>query len=146
MNYKNLHIGKLICLKVEESTLEISYICTFFKCDAEEIKKMYEAETLDTEVLLSWCKLLKYDFFRVYTHHLILYSPQTKAQLCNKDQKKKEPAVPEFRKNLYTVEIIAFIMEKIFSGEMTKIQVINRYGIPKTTLYKWITKYESMEA
>ena len=145
MNYKKIHIGKLIGLKVEESGLEISYICTFLKCDMEDIKKMYETETLDAEVLLSWCKLLKYDFFRVYTQHLILYSPQTKVYPCNKDQKKKEPARPKFRKNLYTVEIIAFIMEKIFSGEMTKIQVINRYGIPKTTLYKWISKYESME-
>jgi transposase-like protein len=44
------------------------------------------------------------------------------------------------------VEIIAFIMEKISSGEMTKLQIINRYGIPKTTLYKWISKYESTEA
>jgi len=111
----------------------------------QEIKKMYEAETLDTEILLSWCKLLKYDFFRVYTHHLILYSPQTKVRACNKVRKNKEPAGSEFRKNLYTVEIIAFIMEKISSGEMTKIQVISRYGIPKTTLYKWISKYERME-
>ncbi|MGN7756823.1 transposase [Chryseobacterium sp. 22532] len=146
MNYKKIHIGKLIDLKVMEAGLKTGHICRFFKCDMNEINKMYEAETLDAEILLSWCKLLKYDFFRVYTQHLILYSPKAKARLSSEDDEVKKPARTELHKNLYTVEIIAFIMEKISSGEMTKLQIINRYGIPKTTLYKWISKYESTEA
>lgn len=146
MNYKKIHIGKLIDLKVMEAGLKTDHICRFFKCDMNEINKMYEAETLDAEILLSWCKLLKYDFFRVYTQHLILYSPKAKTRLSSEDDEVKKPARTELHKNLYTVEIIAFIMEKISSGEMTKLQIINRYGIPKTTLYKWISKYESTEA
>lgn len=136
----------MIGLKVMESGLETSCICAFFKCDLNEINKMYEAETLDTEVLLSWSKLLKYDFFRIYTQHLILYSPKAKLRPGTENYEAKKPARTELRKNLYTVEIIAFIMEKISSGEMTKLQIINRYGIPKTTLYKWVSKYESREA
>ena len=143
MNYKKIHIGKLIGLKVIESGVKTSYICKFFKCDVNEINKRYESDTLDTEILLSWCKLLEYDFFRVYTQHLILYSPTAKICLSTEDDKVKKPARIELRKNLYTVEIIAFIMEKISSGEMTKLQIIDRYGIPKTTLYKWVAKYDS---
>ena len=27
---------------------------------------------------------------------------------------------------------------------MTKTEVMERYGIPKTTLYKWISKYKNL--
>ncbi|HAO09044.1 MAG TPA: transposase, partial [Chryseobacterium sp.] len=30
------------------------------------------------------------------------------------------------------------------SGELSRSQVIEKYGIPKTTLYKWINKYEKI--
>lgn len=49
--------------------------------------------------------------------------------------------MPQFRKNIYTKEIIYFILEIIQTGEKTKKQVIEDYNIPKTTLYKWIEKY-----
>jgi hypothetical protein len=48
--------------------------------------------------------------------------------------------LPQFRKNIYTRELIDFILEKMEKGEMTKAEII-RYKIPKTTLYKWISKY-----
>ena len=50
-------------------------------------------------------------------------------------------SAPQFRKNIYTKEVIDFILEQISTEEMTKNQVIERYRIPKTTLYKWISKY-----
>lgn len=141
MNYKNIHIGSLISQKVQESSIKVDRIVNFFKCDIQEIQKMYEAESLDTKAMLSWCKLLKCDFFRIYSHHLILYAPPQKILLKTNSQKEK--SVSEFRKNVYTVEIIEFIVEKITSGKMTKLQVINRYNIPKTTLYKWVHKYNN---
>lgn len=45
-----------------------------------------------------------------------------------------------FRKNIYTREVIDFILEMVEKREKTKKQIIEEYNIPKTTLYKWIEK------
>ena len=74
-NYKEIHIGQMMEKRVTESGIEISRICNFMKCSKEEIEKMYTQENLSTDILLKWSKLLDYDFFRVYTQHLILYAP-----------------------------------------------------------------------
>jgi hypothetical protein len=139
MNFKEIHIGTLINQAITESGIETSRICNFLNCTEEEVQQMFQAKGLDTEVLLRWSKLLEYDFFRVYTQHLILYAPPSSE---NKNTTVKI-SLPQFRKNIYTKEIIEFILEQINTGEMTKIQVIERYGIPKTTLYKWISKYKT---
>ena len=126
---------------VAESGIEISRLCNFMKCEEEEIQQMYESKSLDSEILLKWSKLLEYDFFRVYTQHLILYAP-TSAKAEN--TKKQKPVLPRFSKNIYTKEVIDFILEQIQNKEMTKVQIIERYNIPKTTLYKWISKYKNL--
>ena len=46
-----------------------------------------------------------------------------------------------FRKNIYTREIIDFILEQINTNVKTPKQVVDDYNIPKTTLYKWMSKY-----
>ena len=74
MDFKNINIGELISLKVKEDKIQIDRIQNFFKCEHHDILKMYQSKSLDSEILLKWCKLLKYDFFRLYSHHLILYS------------------------------------------------------------------------
>lgn len=51
--------------------------------------------------------------------------------------------LPTFRKNIYTKEVIDFILELIETGEKTKAQVIQEYNIPKSTLHKWIYKYKN---
>ena len=139
MNFKSIHIGILINQAVTESGIEMSSICNFFKCSTDDIYEMMNAKSLDTETLLKWCKLLEYDFFRIYTQHLILYAP-TSAKAEN--TKKQKPVLPRFSKNIYTKEVIDFILEQIQNKEMTKVQIIERYNIPKTTLYKWISKYK----
>ncbi|PRB04569.1 transposase [Chryseobacterium sp. MYb7] len=141
MNFKKNHIGSLLKIKVAESGIDLSRICNFIKCDESDVQKMYNAESLDTEILLKWSKLLEYDFFRIYTQHLILYAPSPRTETFDKQQKLQKSELPQFRKNIYTKEIIDFILERISTGEMTKLQVINEYKIPKTTLYKWISKY-----
>ena len=83
--------------------------------------------------------MLEYDFFRIYTQHLILYAP-TSAKAEN--TKKQKPVLPRFRKNIYTKEIIDFVLEQIETKQKTIKQVIEEYKIPKTTLYKWISKYK----
>lgn len=136
INFKRIHIGKLVEKKVTESGIEISRIRKFFNCDENKISEMYTFSSMDTEILLRWSKLLDYDFFRIYTQHLILYAPPGS---CKKGIHKKTQ-LPVFRKNIYTLEIIDFILEMIKTGAKTKAEVIEEYRIPKTTLYKWISK------
>ena len=142
MNFKNINIGQLIQIRVSETGIEISRICKFLKTSELEIEKMYMSKNLDTEILLRWCKLLEYDFFRIYSQHLILYSPCegiSKNQMVDNTEKK----LPQFRKNIYTKEIISFILEMIEANEKTKTQIIEEYKIPKTTLHTWMKKYNT---
>ena len=136
MNIKNIHIGNLIRAKVEEHQIPIERISRFLDRTEYETEMMYHSKSIDTDVLLKWCKLLKFDFFRFYTGHLILYAPQ--AKIDNIADGKGNTMI--FRKNIYTQEVKDFILEKIESGAMTANEVVERYKIPKTTLYKWIKK------
>lgn len=136
MNLKKINIGKFIKKRVAESGIEMSRICNVMKCTESEIYNMYSSEEISTEKLLKWSKLLDYDFFRIYTQHLILYSPPVNL----KSQAEKKTQLPVFRKNIYTREIIDFILELINTGMKTKAEIITEYRIPKTTLYKWISK------
>ncbi len=142
MDIKNIHIGDLIKLRVIECGVAPPRICNFMKCTEQEVEDMYQMKSLDAEVLLKWSKLLEYDFFRLYSQHLILYAP---AENSNYTQRKKnhQSSLPRFRKNIYTKEMIDYILEKVDRGEMKKTEVMARYNIPKTTLYKWISKYKS---
>ena len=141
MNFKNIHIGTLINQAVTESGIAMSRLCNFFKSTEEEILGMYQHENLPTDLLLKWSKILEYDFFRIYSQHLILYAPTSAIIEKTKTQKSKKITLPQFRKNIYTKEVIDFILGQIQSKEMTKNEVMERYRIPKTTLYKWISKY-----
>jgi len=142
MNFKDIEIGSLISAKVIENKIEMSRICNFFKLSDRDIEEMYHSKSMDTELLLKWSKLLEYDFFRIYTQHLILYAPQAKAQITTQSKKKIKSNLPMFRKNIYTKEVIDFIIELIENGQKTKEQVIREYEIPKTTLYKWVNKFK----
>lgn len=121
-----------------ECEIETTRLCKFLNCSEEDILNMYKAKSLDSEVLLRWSRILEYDFFRIYTQNLILYAPPS--AIPEHIKEKNESQMPRFRKNIYTKEVINFILELIESGEKTKNQVIAEYNIPKTTLYKWIEK------
>ncbi|MCW3160470.1 transposase [Chryseobacterium oryctis] len=136
MNLKNIHIGSLIQSKVEELEIPTSRITKFLDCDEESVEKMYLEESIDASILLRWCKLLEFDFFRIYSGHLILYSPPAKV---GRVVKHKEDTLM-FRKNVYTQEVKNFIIEKIKTNQMTASEVISKYRIPKTTLFKWLKK------
>lgn len=136
MNIKNIHIGSLIRSKVEEYQISIERISRFLNKTEDEVEMMYHSKSIDTDVLLKWCKLLKFDFFRFYTGHLILYAPQ--ARIDNVFGQNKNTLV--FRKSIYTQEVKDFILDKIKTGKMTANDVVIRYKIPKTTLYKWMKK------
>ncbi|MDR6921251.1 MULTISPECIES: transposase [Chryseobacterium] len=144
-DFKNIHVGKLVKKRVAECEIDTFRICRFFKCTEDDLKIMYQQPDMPSDLMLKWSKLLEYDFFRVYSQHLILYSPPANANLSRQTDKKKSD-LPQFRKNIYTKEIIDFIMELILTGEKTRYQVIEEYRIPKTTLYKWMDKYSSKAA
>lgn len=89
MNFKTIHIGQIIEEGVKESKIELSRICNFLHLTEEEVKKMYKSSSIDTDVLLKWSKLLEYDFFRIYSQHLILYAP-TFSEIKSGESKEKK--------------------------------------------------------
>ena len=137
-NFKNIHIGQFITQRVKECDVDNVRICKFFGCSQAEVDQMYTMQNLCTELLLKWSKLLRYDFFRLYTQHLVLYSPPESSE---KKENTVSASLPLFRKHIYTKELISFVIEQINRGEMNKNEVISKYRIPKTTLYKWPSKY-----
>ena len=141
-NFKNIHIGDFIKKRVAELNIENSRICNFLNTTENEIEKMYQSEDLNSAILLRWSKLLEYDFFRIYSKHLILYSPPSSFNPTDV-RGKRSNSLPNFKKNIYTIDIIHFILERIETGKKTKQDVMNEYRIPKTTLYKWMEKYKT---
>ena len=141
--FKEIHIGSFIKTMLDEKNIDNERIFKFFKVDDKEfINKCTSSNNLDTDILLKWSKLLEYDFFRLYSQHLILYAPIGKKIYTEDVENNNKSSLPRFRKNVYTKEMIDYILNKIETGEMKNIEVIERYHIPKTTLYKWISKYK----
>lgn len=138
LNFKSIHIGKIIKERIGNSDVNLQKVCSHFGYSVNEIKEIYKMESIDTKELLRWSKLLRYDFFRFYSQHLILYSPPEKIVA---DHVKKGQDLLKFRKNIYTMEVIEFILDLIKTETKTKMQIMEEYKIPKTTLYKWISKY-----
>jgi len=139
MNIKKIHIGKFIEKRWEEMQISKQRTCNFFECSEDDIQKMFTSENLDTLILLKWSKILEYDFFRLYSHHLILYAPAASLHL-NKGER-KDTSLPKFRKNVYTRQIISHLLNLIETKEKTISEVIKEYNIPKTTIYRWQKKY-----
>mgnify|MGYP003574893055 CR=1 FL=1 len=141
MSLKEIHIGKLIEERVLEIQITNEKICNFLNCTDQELLEIYASANIKTEILLKISKLLQYDFFRIFSQHLILFAPISK---LNKEENisTEKSKLPQFRKNIYTQEVIFFILELIEKKEKTIAQVITDYQIPKTTLYKWIHKYK----
>ncbi|MDN3692310.1 transposase [Chryseobacterium tructae] len=138
MLYKKIHIGELIKSKVEEMEITVRHLAEVFRIPENAVLEMFTKQELPTGDLLKWSKLLRYDFFRIYSQHLILYTPQYPNPIKNKEKSQSM----QFRKNIYSDELIEFILELIKTGKKTKREVVSDYRIPKTTLYKWITKHQ----
>jgi len=130
----------LIQKRVNELDIDIARIIAFFKSYSEnEIKNQYKSKSIQVDDLLKWSKLLEYDFFRIYTQHIILYSPVGKTS--SKSDSNKSAVLPNYRKNVYTKEIIDFVLD-LYTNEKKKIQEISdEYNIPKNTIHNWVKKY-----
>ena len=137
LDLKNIHIGSLIKMRIEERNMNVLRICKFLKCTEEELISILSKKSLDSEIILKLSTLLEYDFFRLYSQYLILYAPQT----ISTNNPEKKTALPQYRKNIYTKEMVDFILEQIGNGSKTQIQIVQEYRIPRSTLYKWVNKY-----
>lgn len=147
-NFKHIHIGKLIAIRMQECGIEVSRAAAFLKVDDEDIEQMYSQKSLDCDVLLRWSKLLKYDFFRLYSQHLILYSPQDveNAKQKSKGQsQERKTNLPVFKKNVYTQEVIFYLLGLVENGKKTYQQIQDEYNIPSTTVSRWRDKYGKKE-
>lgn len=134
LSLKKIIIGELILARVSELSIENARIAKALNISEKEIKDIYESEDISAVLLLKFSKFLEYDFFRVYSQHMLIYSPPSNfVRSCS---------LPQFRKNIYTKEIIEFIIELVETNEKSKKQIIDEYRIPKVTLYNWLRKYK----
>lgn len=127
---------------MEEMEITESRLLAYIK-EVQRVEDLYQMRDINTDVLLKLSKILEYDFFRLYSQHLILYAPPSAVKGDDSKAKKStKTTLPKFRKNIYTQEVIDFIIGIIKKKEKTINEVIEEYRIPKTTLYKWISKYQ----
>ncbi|KAB1229649.1 transposase [Chryseobacterium viscerum] len=117
--------------KVLEKEIGSARIQDLFKCSQDGIQKIYKGNSMDTEILLRWCKLLKYNFFWIYVQDPILFPLHT-----TMNSKSKNADSPVFRKNIYSKEIIECILEVLDKKQKIKSQIIEEYRIPRAILYK----------
>lgn len=140
---RNIHIGNIITNVILEKKLTDKELSFKLKISIDEINKQLTSNTMDTITLLKWSRALRYDFFRLYSSHLMLHhgiSNSISKKALNIDIKGIQ-----IRKNVYTKEMIFFLVNKVKSNEMKPMQVIDKYGIPKTTFYKWLLKFSDDE-
>lgn len=142
MSFKDINIGYLIQKRILECGLTTRQVSRFLNMEESEVQEIYSAKVIDIKLLLRISELLEYDFFRIYTQHLILHAPPGPVKL---DNRKKSIPKNICRKNIYTKQIIDFILELLEKKLKTESQIIKDYGIPKTTLFKWINKNRKLE-
>ncbi|MCT4666294.1 MAG: transposase [Flavobacteriales bacterium] len=144
-NFKEIHLGTHIKKVTELQEFDLGRACELFKCDKITIYEMFESEALETDIVLKWCKLLEYNFFMLYHTHLQLYKPSasTAKMPKSKNGERDEESSYVFRKNLYSPEIIDWILHKWVSGELSPKEIMEKYKIPKTTLYRWKRKIKN---
>ncbi|HCC94299.1 MAG TPA: transposase, partial [Flavobacteriaceae bacterium] len=108
--FYKIHLGSMIHKRVDELDYSTEKLCKFLKLTNAELLEIYKKESLESNLILKFSKLLDYDFFRIYSQHLILYSAKE-----NKSENNIKSKLPNFKKNVYTHEIIDYILSKINS-------------------------------
>lgn len=140
--YKDIHIGSHIKEIIKLKKISEERIVNFFenkKHNRINIEDVYIEKTLSADELLDWSKLLGYNLFVFYQNHLQLYSPGSSTSKLNNEVKKHSDDY-HFSKNYYSEEVIEFLLKKYKNNELTISEIMNKYNIPKTTLYRWIKK------
>jgi hypothetical protein len=141
--YKKIHIGKLISQRMTEMGINVEKMAGKLGIGTDSFERILESEEISVGQMMKISKILEYDFFRLYSMHILLYAPPRMGLNPGRVNARNvhDTHLPGFRKNAYTIEIIKFILDKIKSGEMTIPEIIAKYNIPKTTIYRWKYKY-----
>lgn len=136
---RDIHIGNIISQIIIEKKIDINELKARLGMSTRTFNKTLSSRSLDASVMLKWSKVLRYDFFRLYSSHLMLHHG-----ISNTLSKKTDDVNIQgihIRKNVYTKEMIQFLINKVRNQEMTAMEIISQYAIPKTTFYKWLQKY-----
>ena len=140
--YKQIHIGKLITDRMAEQGMELDELSKKLGSSVRITGTLLNNEDINCRLLLKISKILEYDFFRIYSMNLLFYAPPTMGFRKQLNPGTK-PSLPRFARNTYTPQVIGYIIGKFRSGEMTPAQILEMYRIPKTTLYRWLKKYNT---
>ncbi len=65
-----MHIGQLIKEQMEAQDKTVSWLARELAYCRTNIYKIFDKKSIDTDLLLRICTLLKYDFFAVYSEEL----------------------------------------------------------------------------
>jgi hypothetical protein len=139
--FRSIHIGSVISKRLHDLGMNHVSLANRLKIGETECQDLLSQADINTKTLLRISKVLKYDFFRFYSMNLLLYAPPSMGYI----ERKKIPVsgnLPVFNKNTYTREVIRFILKEIKTGNKSAAVIIKEYNIPKTTLYRWIKKYQ----
>ena len=139
-NLKYIPLGSWIQTRIEECGLDIHTVAESLHTSTSELQVLFQKESVQSGILLKFCKLLSYDFFRIYTQHLILYAPQEQ-RIAKRKSKTQKQYSTSFVKNIYTQEVISYLIELSEKGKKTYKQLSEEYNIPPTTLTRWADKY-----
>lgn len=137
---KKIHIGQKIRERADFLQIPSERLAERLSIPVSALNEVFSKETIDTGLLLKISKRLNYDFFRLYTGHLIVYAPSSATSKIKEPRQKMNVAF-DFRKNVYTPEIIAYFIRKLEKQEISIGEIISKYKIPKSTIYRWKTKY-----
>lgn len=138
VDFKNIHIGKHIKELVSLKNISDERIYRFFKKEFIDLDKLYRLESIDSNELLMWSKLLKYNLFYFYNSHLQIHSPDSAR--CTVKSIEKVKSTYSFSKNYYSNEVIQFIVDLHLKKNKPISLIIKEYNIPKTTIHRWIKK------
>jgi predicted transcriptional regulator len=136
---RDIHIGDIISKILEIKRINKKDFGQSIDASIFEIKNILKGKSMDTNLLLKCSKVLRYDFFRLYSSHLMLHHGISNSMSNKKEQNNIDGI--NIRKNVYTKELILYLISKVRNKEMTTKEVINKFGIPRTTFYKWLQKY-----
>lgn len=138
-----IHIGELIKKKLDESGMDKTVFANRIKKSYPTTLNIFKKKSIKTEDLLKISKVLKYDFFRVYSAEIQLTCPKATNNVrigSAKETATVESGMPRFKKNLYSSEFIETLVRDINDGKMTRYEAMKKYELPKTTLYRWCRK------
>jgi predicted transcriptional regulator len=136
-----IHIGDLIRRKLEESGMDKTVFANRIKKSYPTTLNIFKKSSIKTDDLLKISKVLKYDFFRIYSADIQLTCPKATNNVRIGSSKNTDTtALPRFKKNLYTTEFIDTLVKDINEGKMTRYEAMKKYELPKTTLYRWCRK------